>query len=290
MADCQTVHWRGSGRASCRFYSQPSSPSPSLQDRPSRSIWMKPFSKVLAAMWSKRMRCFARRSRSAFRFEGNTALMERLARANAHAVRGLGVDYASNPKMFVFGVSAGPAVNDSGFDLFERGEDLLPANGFTPQAGIMAGVNLGAFNADDDSLLDRFVVYTNAMRAAPEIGDYQATVWTWGLHGQYAIVPPVKSGAVTWGGVDATTGFDLASYTVALTKSTPIDGGLGTWDATGTYEVKAKATTIPLEISTSGLRQGPASGSDLLPTLPPARGPSAKCRSMARSHQTTTPT
>ena len=116
----------------------------------------------------------------------------------------------------------------------------------------MAGVNLGAFNAGDDSLLDRFVVYTNAMRAAPEVGDYQATVWTWGLHGQYAIVPPVTSGAVTWGGVDATTGFDLASYTVALTKGTPIDGGLGTWDATGTYEVKAKATTIPLEISTSG--------------------------------------
>ena len=187
-----------------------------------------------------------------FQLEGNTALMERLARANAHAVRGLGVDYASNPKMFVFGVSAGPAVNDSGFDLFERGEDLLPANGFTPQAGIMAGVNLGAFKPGDDALLDRFVVYTNAMRAAPAIGDYQATVWTWGLHGQYAVVPPVKKGAVTWGGVDATTGFDLASYTVALTQSTPVDGGLGTWDATGTYEVKAKATTIPVEISTSG--------------------------------------
>jgi hypothetical protein len=187
-----------------------------------------------------------------FQLEGNTALMERLARANAHAVRGLGVDYASNPKMFVFGVSAGPAVNDSGFDLFARGEDLLPENGFTPQAGIMAGVNLGAFQPGEDTLLDRFVVYTNAMRAAPAIGDYQATVWTWGLHGQYAIVPPVKNGSVTWGGVDATTGFDLASYSIALTQSTPIDGGLGTWDATGTYEVKAKATTIPLEISTSG--------------------------------------
>ena len=110
-----------------------------------------------------------------FQLKGNTALMERLARANAHAVRGLGVDYASNPKMFVFGVSAGPAVNDSGFDLFERGDDLLPENGFTPQAGIMAGVNLGAFEPGEDTLLDRFVIYTNAMRAAPAIGDYQAT-------------------------------------------------------------------------------------------------------------------
>ena len=187
-----------------------------------------------------------------FQLDADSALMERLARANAHAVRGLGVDYASNPTKFVFGVSAGPAVNDSGFDLFARGDDLLPENGFTAQAGILAGMNLGAAQPGEDNLLDRFVVYTNAMRAAPVVGDYQATVWTWGLHGQYAIVPPVKKGSVTWGGVDATTGFDLSSYTIALSQSTPIDGGLGTWEATGTYEVKARATTIPLEISTSG--------------------------------------
>jgi hypothetical protein len=187
-----------------------------------------------------------------FQLESNAALMERLARANAHAVRGLGVDYASNPKTFVFGVSAGPAVNDSGFDLFQRGDDILPENGFTPQAGIMAGVNLGAFKPGDDALIDRFTVYTNAMRAAPAIADFQATVWTWGLHGQYTILPPVKKGAVTWGGLDATMGFDLASYTIALTQATPVDGGLGTWNAEGKYEVKARATTIPLEISTSG--------------------------------------
>ena len=186
-----------------------------------------------------------------FQLSSNSALMERLARANAHAVRGLGIDYASNPKKFVFGLSAGPAVNDSGFDLFSRGDDLLPENGFTPQAGIMAGVNLGLFAPGQDTQLDRIVVYTNAMRAAPAIADFKATVWTWGLHGQYAIVEPVTKGAVTWGGVDGTTGFDLASYSVELTQATPVDGGLGTWDASGKYLVKARATTIPVEVSTS---------------------------------------
>jgi hypothetical protein len=186
-----------------------------------------------------------------FQLNANSALMERLALANAHAVRGLGVDYASNPKKFVFGLSAGPAVNDSGFDLFSRGDELLPENGFTPQAGILAGVNLGVFNPGEDSQLDRIMVYTNAMRAAPAVADFKATVWTWGLHGQYAIVEPVKSGSVTWGGVDGTTGFDLSSYTVELTQGTPVDGGLGTWEAEGTYILKAKATTIPVEVSTS---------------------------------------
>ena len=148
-------------------------------------------------------------------------------------------------------MSVGPAVNSSGFDIFSRGDDLLPENGFTAQAGILAGVNLGLFTPGDDELLDRFVVFTNAMRVAPTAGDFQAKVWTWGLHGQYAIVEPVEKGAVTWGGVDGTTGFDLASYSIELTQGTAVDGGLGTWDATGTYVLRARATTIPVEVSTS---------------------------------------
>lgn len=188
--------------------------------------------------------------------DANPALMEKLARANAQAVRGLGVDYASNPTTFAFGLSVGPAVNDSGFDLFSRGDSLLPSNGFTAQAGIMAGLNLGVFKSGDDLLIDRFMVYTNAMGVSPAVGDYEASVWTWGLHGQYAAVMPIKKGVFTWGGVDITTGFDHASYTVRLTNGTAIDGGIGTWAATGAYELQAKATTIPVEVSTSASLPG----------------------------------
>ncbi len=183
--------------------------------------------------------------------EADPARMEQLARANAHAVRGLGVDYASNPELFAFGLSVGTAVNSAGFSLFSRESNLLPDNGFTAQAGIMGGLNLGAFSPGTDTLLDRFMVFTNAMGAAPQAGDYKAQVWTWGLHGQYAIVMPVDKGVLTWGGVDVTTGFDLASYSLTLQNGTPIDGGFGTWNAAGTYELKAKATTIPVELSTS---------------------------------------
>lgn len=188
---------------------------------------------------------------SRLQLEADPELMEKLARANVHAVRGMGVDYASNPKVFAFGLSVGTAVNGSGFDLFSRNDSLLPSNGFTAQAGIMAGLNLGVFKPGDDALIDRFMVFTNAMAVHPMAGDFQADVWTWGLHGQYAIVQPVKTGVFTWGGVDATTGFDLASYSLSLAQGTPIDGGIGTWDATGTYVLKARATTIPVEFSTS---------------------------------------
>ncbi len=186
-----------------------------------------------------------------FQLEASPVLMEKLARSNAAAVRGLGLDYASNPELFVFGLSVGTAVNGAGFDLFDRDSALLPANGFTAQAGVLAGLNLGAFTPGTDTLLDRFFVATNAMRAAPSVGSFQATVWTWGLHGQYAVLMPVEKGVLTWGGLDLSTGFDLARSSIALTQTMPIDGGVGTWQADGTYALSAKATTVPLELSTS---------------------------------------
>ena len=43
--------------------------------------------------------------------DDNGWYMEKYANASAMAIKGMGVDYASNPKTFVLGVSVGPAVS-----------------------------------------------------------------------------------------------------------------------------------------------------------------------------------
>src|SRR5678815_926151 len=70
--------------------------------------------------------------------------LHRFARAAAVASKGMGVDYASHPKIFSVGAAVGTAV--SGIPLtFERGDDV-PESGFAFQTSIYGGINLGALD------------------------------------------------------------------------------------------------------------------------------------------------
>ena len=68
--------------------------------------------------------------------------LEAMANAAAMSSKGMGVDYASNIKRFMFGVSFGSAVNSAGFQ-FGRGGRELPEGGFALQMAVMGGINLG---------------------------------------------------------------------------------------------------------------------------------------------------
>src|SRR5687768_5197598 len=69
--------------------------------------------------------------------------LARFARAAAISSKGMGVDYASHPKLFTVGAALGSAV--SGIPpAFRRNEDELPESGFAFMASIHAGLNFGA--------------------------------------------------------------------------------------------------------------------------------------------------
>ena len=180
------------------------------------------------------------------------------ANANAMALKGMGVDYASNPKKLSVGVSLGSAVSDVPFS-FSRGQERLPEGGYAFMASAYGGLNLGALSPNDGAL-DRVVLYVNGMTFSPPGNrEFQGSMYNLGAHLQVKAIGPVEAKIVEWGGIDITTGYERSFYRLALTQDLPIEqpiNGAGkkatvTWDATGNYSISAAAGTIPLEVSSN---------------------------------------
>lgn len=184
------------------------------------------------------------------------AYMEQFAEADAIALKGMGVDYASNPKRFVVGGTLGTGV--SGIPLtFSRG-DALPEGGFAFMASLHAGVNLGMIVPGEDDLFDRFLVYVNGMALqSPKNDVFAGNLYNVGVHGQVKLIGPMQVAAklVEWGGLDFTTGYERSYYEIELTQGFPISQQVGssvvTWDATGNYVMSATSDAVPLELSSN---------------------------------------
>lgn len=179
------------------------------------------------------------------------AFMHQMANAALFSIKGMGVDYATNPQRFMFGGSFGTAVNSSGAG-FGKGDGLLPSGGYAAQVALMAGLNLGAFS-DKDSPMRRFVLYANGMSLTLPSGasSFEGDFLNYGVHLQYKLVKRVNMTAVEWGGIDFTTGYEHMKYALSLSKDIPIDSDSVTWTATGSYLISASGSAIPLELSTN---------------------------------------
>jgi hypothetical protein len=196
--------------------------------------------------------------------DDNGWYMEKYANASAMAIKGMGVDYASNPKTFVLGVSVGPAVSGVPFSL-SRGPESLPEGGFALMIAAHGGVNLGVLDGGKDTALDHVLVYVSGMSISPPANrEFKASLYNVGAHLQVSVGSPVKAGGVVeWGGIAFTGGYELSAYQLSLQQELPIskevDAGNGvvsapatlTWTANGTYDLGATASTIPLEVSTN---------------------------------------
>lgn len=186
----------------------------------------------------------------------NDWYMSKYANAAAMAIKGMGVDYASNPKKFVVGASLGPAVSGVPFSL-SRGPESLPDGGFAFMAAGMVGVNLGLLDGGQQTPLDHVVIYANGMAFNPPANKaFQASMFNVGGHLQLSFGGPVKIGGVAeWGGIALTGGVDLSSYHLSLQQELPleqdVDPAKVKWTATGTYDLGSTTTTFPLEVSTN---------------------------------------
>lgn len=189
--------------------------------------------------------------------EDNDWYMAKYANASAMAIKGMGVDYASNFKKFVIGGSFGPAVSGVPFSL-SRGPESLPEGGFAFMAAAHAGVNLGLLTpGQKKSPLSHVRVFVNGMAFNPPANKaFQASMYNVGAHLQVTVGGPKKlSPVLGWGGVALTAGYELSSYGLSLAQDLPLSqkmsGANVTWTAAGTYDLGATATTIPLEVSTN---------------------------------------
>lgn len=183
-----------------------------------------------------------------------TGYMEGFANASAMALKGMGVDYATNPKKFSIGGTLGTSV--SGIPLtFGRGKTELPEGGFAFMASAYAGLNVGML-VPGDNFADRLMFYVNGMAFAPPGNrEFQGSMFNLGAHAQVKLIGPVNVKVVEWGGIDVTTGVERSGYELKLTQGLPISQPVGpgeaTWTATGEYRIHASSVSVPLEVSTN---------------------------------------
>lgn len=200
-----------------------------------------------------------------------------MSNASVMSVKGLGVDYASNPDIFIFGVGVGAGIdmgNKSIFDLFSSDTNSNNFKGIGLQTSLMAGIQLGVFSmpkVSDYFDFNRMSIFVNYMGMdLPKIGTgFSGKIKAFGLHFQYKLVNPVSLGSwlFKWGGVDVTTGFDRSTMnviysrtdTLAKSQATTIPVGPTTVVDTLNLNIIANSqigadiavTTIPIEISTN---------------------------------------
>lgn len=192
-------------------------------------------------------------------------LLTHTADAQSLANRGLGVDYASNPDIFVvgFGVAATRSV-DNTYPVEgkkERYDMALPVEG--AQVGLMAGMNLNKlkhlWGFDLPLTLSLNLL---SFTVDPPAQDWKVKTRTFGVHAQYQVLPGVGTNWVfKWGGLFVTTGYEysLLQFNIkgTLDYDTPLGYRLGTEDitlktkSTGDAEIAQVAKTIPLEVSSN---------------------------------------
>lgn len=203
-------------------------------------------------------RDFGEAIRKQLNLEDPNSYLSSFANADAMALKGMGVDYASNPKKFSVGGSLGSAVADVPFS-FSRGAGNLPEGGYAFMASLYAGLNLGALSPGDGAL-DRMVLYVNGLTFQPPGGrEFKGSMYNFGAHLQVKPIGPIDLKVLEWGGLDITTGYERSFYRLELTQDLPIrqpltDGGPDAtvnWTATGNYAISAAAGTVPIELSSN---------------------------------------
>lgn len=175
-----------------------------------------------------------------------------MADAGAISQKGMGAVYSGNMEKFVVGGAIGTGVHGVGLT-FGNGDDDLPSGGFATQVTLMAGLNFGLFSGGD-GVWKHIRVFGNGMYAPlPSGTPFDGTMYNAGAHLQIGGIGQVAGkGAVSWGGIDLTAGFERTNYRLGLGKSLPIDTGSGlVWNADGRFDVGVTADSVPLELSTS---------------------------------------
>jgi hypothetical protein len=179
-----------------------------------------------------------------------------MADAAILANKGLSVDYASNPEVFVLGAGLG-----IGIDLGTTGTGSATGDGNStlPAIGIggtiTLGSNMGLFLTG--KFWDRSTAYINYFSYTLNTGSVTGELSSFGFHYQFKLMTPLDfaAGLVRWGGIDISTGLEISSTKMNTTIT--VDQTVSQATATATYKGIAavgadiSATSIPIEVTTN---------------------------------------
>ena len=174
------------------------------------------------------------------------------ADATAFSMRGLGVDYASDPESLVLGIGANFAVAASEeVSATERPTASLAAN-----IAFMAGLNLAGQGAP------RWTLFGNGFYRNGSTRSLRGGIASFGLHAQYRVMNPQPdrgpAAVLRWTGIDVTGGIELTRWSLGVEDTIETDftveGSSGSaalaLASAGTFDLSSTTATLPIEVST----------------------------------------
>jgi hypothetical protein len=175
------------------------------------------------------------------------------ADATAFSMRGLGIDYASDPSSIVVGVGANFAVAASD-QVTARDR---PTAGLGANLAFMGGYNLASQGAP------RWTLFGNGFYRKGSTTSLRGGILSAAAHVQYRFTNPQPDDRTTtkvlrWTGIDITAGLEFTRWSLGVADDIATElhiGGPGgnariILDSTGTFDLHSTATTVPLELST----------------------------------------
>lgn len=202
-----------------------------------------------------------------------------MANSAATAAKGLLVDYASNPTIFVVGAGVNFAFGTGTTSLANilsnadnltsnlASEQGVPQFGLAAQVSLMAGVSFKRFSLPKLAFIDpdRMSAFVNFWAQSLNFNNFNTKFMNIGAHIQYDIIETKKLGAgfIAWGGIDFTTGISYAFSELLLSTNLPtvttstrnIGGSTAdmqlSWSGKSKLGTNAKIFSIPFEVSTN---------------------------------------
>lgn len=177
--------------------------------------------------------------------------------AQAFANRGLGADYASNPRKFIIGFAVNVSATTDEAYVDSRNGRQPPIDGVGANFSVMAGTNL------DWAGLRPVTIYANYFRASGAYERFDGTTENFGVHGQVKLFEdvhdPKRSSVFGWGGIDVTTGLQYGRLSLtladAVTSRIPLASGAGApyieANTSGSFNADMRVWSVPIEVTTN---------------------------------------
>lgn len=169
--------------------------------------------------------------------------------ATAFSNRGLGADYASNSERGIIGVAGNLA-------LASNVDGDMAATGAAANVAVLAGLNLQPWGHSAVTL------YGNAFWRSASNDHLSGSLSSFGAHVQYKLFTPTegwKRFVVQWGGIDLTSGLEVAHWEAALegrlSHQFPIADAMGGAPSEiaaslgGRFQLSSTTVTLPIEVT-----------------------------------------
>jgi hypothetical protein len=175
------------------------------------------------------------------------------ADATAFSMRGLGVDYASDPESLILGIGINAAVAASE----QVSASQRPTAGLAPNVAFMAGLNLSSQGAP------RWTLFGNGFYRRASTNSLRGGITSAGIHAQYRIANPqrelgARTKALRWIGIDVTGGLEFTRWNLGvrdeIVSGFDVNGTSASaqliLEMRGMFDLKSTAVTIPIEVTT----------------------------------------